>query len=51
MSRASQYIDYINKKYEPSADDKLAHYTDITIDEKVKKARKEHQKKLKKENK
>ena len=49
MSRASQFIEYINRKYEPSADDKSANYTDITIDDKLKKVRKEYQKKLKKE--
>ena len=49
MSRVSQFIEYINNRYEPTAEDKLGKYTDITIDKNMKKARKKHQKNLKNE--
>ena len=50
MSGASQFIEYINRKYAPTEEDKLGKYTDITIDENMKKTRKKHHKKLKEKN-
>ncbi len=48
MSRASQFIEYINEKYEPDYWETVEKYTDIIIDKNLKKIRKEYQKKKRK---
>ena len=48
MSRASQFLEYINKEYEPDYWETVEKYTDIVIDENLKKIRKEYQKKKRK---
>tara|TARA_Y100001963_G_scaffold138888_1_gene204186 strand:- start:316 stop:462 length:147 start_codon:yes stop_codon:yes gene_type:complete len=48
MGRISEFFDYINTKYNIKEREEL--YSDLTINEKIKKARKEYQK-LKREKK
>ena len=40
MGRIAQFIDYINRKNKPTAEDINFHYTSLTINEKIDKIRK-----------
>ena len=51
MSRASQFISYINEEKEPDPIDKLTKYTDLTITKEVQKERKKYKKNIKEEKK
>ena len=46
--RASQFIDYINRKEMPSEEEQKVHYTHLELDETLKKARREYRQQLKK---
>ena len=43
MSRVTQFIAYINERYEPEPKDKLILYTSLTLNKKIQKYRKERQ--------
>ena len=47
MSRATQFIDYINQTYEPDKRDKKMLYTSIAFNKKRKTKRKEYRKVIK----
>ena len=51
MGRVTEYIDFINRKKLPDSEEQTALYTHISITEKLKEARKEHRKAIKKESK
>lgn len=48
MGRITQFIDYINRKNKPTAEEINFHYTSLTINEKIDKIRKEINKKRRK---
>jgi len=50
MSRATQFIDYINKDKEAEPVIKLTEYTSLVIDKEVQEARKKYRKKIKESN-
>ena len=50
MGRITEFIDYINQKYEPTALEKKSDYSHITFTSKVEKLSKDYRKQMKKEN-
>jgi hypothetical protein len=51
MGKITQYIAYLNVKKHPNKEQRVIHYSHITIGDKEKTVRKEYRKKLKAENK
>ena len=49
MGRATEFIDFINRKKLPNHEEQIALYTHISITEKLKETRKEHRKAINKE--
>ena len=48
MGRVTEFIDYINREYEPDPHEKICLYAHISFTEKLKAARKKYRKNIKK---